>query len=768
MSICVWSAVTVLMGLIGIRLTAAQAVSEGAASTPERQVWEGIGLSGGGAMFTPVISPVDPNLIMLNCDMSCAFLSRDGGMTWRMIHHSQLRANINCRPAFHPKDVNVIFAAAGNSGKLCVSRDQSRTWTDIGNIEGRLEGEIAIDPDNPNLMLAGADSRVWRSDDGGQRWSKVNGPHGPVVGFHFDLTSPARCRVCFAGTENGVWRSDDGGTTWVEKSDGLPWKDICSFAGGSDAKDNISTLYCSVESRLVSGKFEGGVYRSLDHGETWTSAMGSGINKDTEATSRWAPSPVAQYRQVLTANVNPQTVYAFNTLTGDGPPHHATVYRSDDAGENWRPTYYPTPHFKQFNLEHNYHTAVYGWVWQSVPNGAAIAPTNPDYVIQVNGMLCCFTTDGGSTWKNGHSRPALEGDEKPEMFLNTGLVVTSTWHYYIDPFQPNRHYIAYTDIGFARSLDSGKSWTSWRGGIPWRNTCYELAFDPDTPGKIWGAFSNLHDVPNGNVITGTHYIRLKKEQRTGGIAVSDDFAATWKKSDQGLPNAPACSVIVDPQSPRVSRILYVAIYDHGVYKSTDDGQSWTKKSKGLGSAKNMRACRVQLHEDGTLFCLITALYLHADGHFDPDGVGLYRSKDAGENWELVNKSQPLLWPKDFTDDPKNSNDIYIGACDIRGGQPQGGLWRTTDGGTTWKRIARKGPQHFGAYLHPSHPGWIYMTLCEGAPGAGLWLSKDHGNTWQPFDQLPFCNIQRVTFDPRDQNVIYVTTFGGSVFKGLAQ
>ena len=58
-----------------------------------------------------------------------------------------------------------------------------------------------------------------------------------------------------------------------------------------------------------------------------------------------------------------------------------------------------------------------------------------------------------------------------------------------------------------------------------------------------------------------------------------------------------------------------------------------------------------------------------------------------------------------------------------------------------------------------------MTLCEGAPGAGLWLSKDNGVTWMPFDGLPFSNIQRVVFDPDDPKVMYVTTFGGSVWKG---
>jgi hypothetical protein len=75
--------------------------------------------------------------------------------------------------------------------------------------------------------------------------------------------------------------------------------------------------------------------------------------------------------------------------------------------------------------------------------------------------------------------------------------VTTTWHHYVDPFEPSRHYIAYTDIGFARSLDGGKTWIWWEDSkaAPWRNTCYELAFDPDIPGKIWGAFSNVHDIP---------------------------------------------------------------------------------------------------------------------------------------------------------------------------------------------------------------------------------------------------------------------------------
>ncbi len=120
---------------------------------------------------------------------------------------------------------------------------------------------------------------------------------------------------------------------------------------------------------------------------------------------------------------------------------------------------------------------------------------------------------------------------------------------------------------------------------------------------------------------------------------------------------------------------------------------------------------MQFHADGTLFVLITALTKGRE--FVPDGPGLYRSRDGAKSWEPVNGSQPLLWPKDFTVDPKDSRIIYVGAADARE-QKQGGLYRTTDGGATWKLLARKGPEHFGAYLHPKRPGWIYMTLTESA------------------------------------------------------
>jgi photosystem II stability/assembly factor-like uncharacterized protein len=194
----------------------------------------------------------------------------------------------------------------------------------------------------------------------------------------------------------------------------------------------------------------------------------------------------------------------------------------------------------------------------------------------------------------------------------------------------------------------------------------------------------------------------------------------------------------------------------------DDGKSWRAAGAGLGSPKDMRACKLQLHKDGTLFVLVTAM--REGGSFVKDGPGIYRSTDGAKTWTLASTGERFLWPKDFTVDPDDSKIIYVGAAAAQA--DQAGLWRTTDGGSHWNRLAKEGSEHFGAYLPPKHKGWIYMTLTEGAPGPGLWLSKDDGRTWKPMS-LPFANAQRVAFDPADDNVIYVTTFGGSVWKGPA-
>jgi hypothetical protein len=161
----------------------------------------------------------------------------------------------------------------------------------------------------------------------------------------------------------------------------------------------------------------------------------------------------------LTTDTRPETVYAFNTSTGFHPPHHETVYRSDDAGATWRATYFQDPRFEAFNVEPDYVIASTGQSFKGggTPFGVAICDSDPDRLMLVI-TEAHITHDSWKSWINGStSRAAGSAPQPGVQWTCNGQVVTTTWNYYIDRFEPARHYITYTDVGFARSLDAGKS-----------------------------------------------------------------------------------------------------------------------------------------------------------------------------------------------------------------------------------------------------------------------------------------------------------------------
>jgi photosystem II stability/assembly factor-like uncharacterized protein len=722
--------------------------------------WKPVGLSGGGGTEAHALSPHDPDLMFLQCDMSGAYRTEDGGKTWSLLPWQQLTGCPFCAPLFHPRNPRIIYAAYSYAATLRVSRDGGRTFEPRGRgLPGNLR-LLAADPDQPARLFAATLTALYVSDDDGRSWSRVRGFTGLALGLHVDRSSPASARVCTAMTADTCFISKDSGASWD-----AAWKGagIAAFAGASlPGKPAVLSAWQIQKGPEGTQATKGTLLRSKDNGSTWEALaeLGDGT---TDGQG---------FHALLTTDSAPRTLYAVRPFYAA----EGTVMKSADGGKSWKPVTFADKTASTFNIQMNYVTRYFlpKSLWGWAITGAAINPSQPNQVLFSHYCSVFQTRNGGKSWASVETSPAKPAKgATPECWPGNGLVNTTTWQYAQDPFDPAVRLIAYTDLGLARSGDAGASWSWLRETGP--NT-YQIAFDPAVPGRAWAAFSQVHDIPNNNIVTGGH-----KCTGQGTVGFSEDHGRTWRGLASGLPGGdpdalydwslpgraecPVTSIVIDPASPPEKRTLFASCWEHGVFRSPDGGASWKNASDGLGApGVNLRVCRIVLHPDGTLFVVITGKK-GADGRLRRDGVGLYRSTDGARSWEPITRGLNVRWMTDYAVDPRDSGVIYLGVCDDPDrGAKEGGLYKTEDGGRNWKRISRKSALHFGATLDPVNPDRVFMTLTYNETHcAPLLVSRNAGRTWSDVPGYPFCSAHRVDFDLADPAILYVTTYGAGVW-----
>ncbi|KPK82875.1 MAG: hypothetical protein AMJ81_08985 [Phycisphaerae bacterium SM23_33] len=724
--------------------------------------WESIGIGGGGGIFVPSSSPHDPKLIFCASDMSGVYRSTDGGRTWRMLHWRQLSSAISCAVAFDPSNENVLYCVPGPyAGQvLKVSRDKGLTWQPLcdGQAWEKLGqvGRIDVSPDGKILFLATAKGSV-RSDDGGKTWTQVKGIETTVHRFFFPRVV-ADLEAWYVGTVRGVFGSYDRGRTW-NSCGPIPGEKLHDFCGGADSRTGRAVLYCSVPGRDDSGKFAGGIFRSEDRGATWQSAMGAGINT---SIGRHGPigRTVPDYPFLGMAANQTDTVYTFGYGTGTIPPYSSTVYRTDDGGRSWKRVLAGPRYAKGRNVELSWINYERGW--SSGVLSYSVNPRHKDVLHYSTGMEIFVTYDGGRRWRQAYTRFADRGaPDRGKRWSGVGLEMTTTWRFVFDPHDRNRCYICYTDIGFARSLDRGKSWYNSPTGSPWSNTFYDIAFDRAKPGLIYAACAYEHDIPSwkmaGTVAGG------------GGVCISTDYGKLWHPSATGMPAKGACTAVeLDPKSPPEKRTLYAAMYGGGVYKSTDAAGSWKPVNTGLKTETNDHFTDLKLHADGTLFALCGA---KSKSRYEPAAYGgLFKSTDGGESWADLTEQLKLYLPYGFDVHPTDSRIIYLCVSAVPRRHETAGVYKSTDGGSTWTKLKIDWPAGGPSYVHAKYPSvdpYRPQRVWVSTGTHGLLVTNDGGLSWKEIKGVPFGGINRVTVDPLDHETIWCSSFGGGIWRGPA-
>ena len=266
----------------------------------------------------------------------------------------------------------------------------------------------------------------------------------------------------------------------------------------------------------------------------------------------------------------------------------------------------------------------------------------------------------------------------------------------------------------------------------------------------------------------------------GGVWKTDDAGRTWKPIFDDQPTQSIGAIAVAPSDPNVVYVgsgegLYrpdLSVGD-GIYRSADGGRSWVHL--GLAGAQQIPELAVDPHNPDRLFAAVL-------GHpYGPSAErGIYRSLDGGRSWQQVLARDENTGGSAVVIDPQHPEVVYAALWEARLGPWEdnnefngtgGGLYKSIDGGTSWRKLAAGLPANLSQAniaIAPSAPNRLFLSVGTNEPGdyassagLGVFRSDDAGETWVRITQDPRPalrigggDLSVLRVDPQNADVVY--------------
>ncbi len=203
-------------------------------------------------------------------------------------------------------------------------------------------------------------------------------------------------------------------------------------------------------------------------------------------------------------------------------------------------------------------------------------------------------------------------------------------------------------------------------------------------------------------------------------------------------------------------------YGDGVYKSEDGGKSW----KNMGLKNSEHIAEIVVHPTDP-----NIIYVAAYGPVWSEGGdrGVYKSTDGGATWSCVKSVSAYTGCNDLVMDPRNPNVLYAAfhqrmrkVFTYIGGGPESALYKTTDGGTTWKKLEGGLPGgdvgRMGLAISPVNPDVLYTVVEAKDDKGGIYRSENQGASWEKRNSFFTSGnyYQEITCDPKNVDRIFIT------------